>query len=240
MNLTNADLSNQAKSSQNLAIQITVKNGEVTSFSLRRIDLNEVQARRERREADLKAERERQRERATRWKSITDRNNMLLCWAEYCSPWKEYTPDRFVAFARWLIATADPDIWHIVATSWNWDYNDAVLLWIIRQENCDLATALEVFFLADPSYYFRWVDDRLAVPAGHNREMFDFLTEIRERLAQGFYQRSEIGYDGERHMSYIIPGLETSEDKALAARFFPRQAGTKIRGRDPRRAAARL
>jgi len=157
---------------------------------------------------------------------------MLLDWAKHCSPWTDYSPQRFVAFARWLMATPDPDVWHIAATRWNWDYDRAVPLWIIRQKDCDIATALEVFFLAEPSYYFRWVNDRSSVPTGWELEAFDFLAEIRERLARGFYKRSEIAFDGERHMSYINPGLKTAEDKALAQSFFPREAGRKIPGRD--------
>jgi hypothetical protein len=224
----------QAKSaSENAAIQIAVKNGEVTSFTLRRLDLDEVQARRERQEVERRAERDRELERASRWKSIADPNEMLLRWAEHCSPWNDYTPDRFVTFARWLMATRDPDIWHIAATRWNWDYDHAVPLWVIRQTDCDIATALEVFFLASPSYYFRWGNDRSSVPDGWEREHYDFLAEIRERLAQGFYTRSQIAFDGEKQMSYIYPGLKTDEDKALAASFFPREAGMKIGGRDP-------
>jgi hypothetical protein len=129
------------------------------------------------------------------------------------------------------MATSDPDVWHIVATSWNWDYSHAPLLWIIRQESCDIATALGIFFLADPSYYFRWVNDRSSVPTS-TLEMFDFLAEIRERLARGFYERSEIAFDGEEHMFYVNRGLDTAEDRALAQSFFPLKAGQKIPGRD--------
>lgn len=224
----------QAKpASVNAVVQIAVRNGEVTGFTLRRVDLDEVRAARARQEAERKTERDRERERAGQWKSIAEPDEMLLRWAEHCSPWNDCTPDRFVAFARWLMATRDPDIWHIVAKNWNWDYDRAVPLWIIRQKDCDLATALEVFFLASPSYYFRWGDDRSSVPAGWERENYDFLAELRQRLAQGFYTRSEIAYDGERHMSYINPQLKTPEDKAKAGRILPAQAGMKIAGRDP-------
>lgn len=220
-------------SALNATLGIGVKNGEVAGMRLRRADLDEVNARREREETERRAARDRELDRASQWKSIADPDKMLLDWAEHCSPWTDYTPPRFVAFARWLMATPDPDIWHIAATSWNWDYDHAVPLWIIRQENCDIATALEVFFLAEPSYYFRWVNDRSSVPVGHKLEGFDFLVEIRERLARGFYKRSEIAFDGERHMSIDNQGLKTAEDKAMAESFYPPEAGRKIRGRDP-------
>src|SRR5581483_8456576 len=92
---------------------------------------------------------------------------------------------------------------------------------------------LEVFFLASPSYYFRWGNDRSSVPDGWERENFDFLTEIRQRLEQGFYKRSEIAFDGEKHMAIINRGLTTAEDRALAQSFYPPEAGRKIGGRDP-------
>lgn len=72
---------------------------------------------------------------------------------------------------------------------------------------------------------------RSSVPT-NNLEMFDFLVEIRQRLARGFYKRSEIAFDGEEQMSYINGGLETAEDRVLAQSFFPPQAGQKIPGRD--------
>jgi hypothetical protein len=218
--------------SLNVAIAVSMKDGEVFAISLDRTDMDEVRAQRERRKADLAAEQKRANERANQWKSEQDPNEMLLAWAEHCSPWTDSSQQKFVAFARWLIAMSDPDAWHIVATNWNWDYGRAPLLWIIRQNNCDIATALDVFFLADPSYYFQYGSDRSSVPADWRLEMYDFLAEIRLRLAQGFYRRSEIAFDGGQHMSYINRGLQTAEEKALAQSFYPPAASWKIPGRD--------
>ncbi|MDN5004278.1 DUF4274 domain-containing protein [Bradyrhizobium sp. GCM10027634] len=215
----------------NVRIDISIKNGEVYSFSLYRVDLDEAWARRQRQEAERRAGTDRKRELANIWKSVENADEMLLSWAEHCSPWTDDPPQKFVRFARWLMTTSDPDVWHIVATSWNWDYSHAPLLWIIRQEKCDIATTLKIFFLADPIYYFRWAKDRSSVPP-RNLEMFDFLAELRQRLARGFYQRSEIAFDGEEHMSYINRALQTPDDRALAESFFPLKAGQKIPGRD--------
>lgn len=211
---------------------IGVKDGEVAGIGLRRTDMDEVNARREREEAETRAERDRKLERESRWKSIPDPDEMLRSWAAHCSPWDE-SPDKYVRFAHWLIATPDPDLWHIVAMRCNWDYGLAPLLWIIRQKNCAIATALATFFLASPASHFRYGNDRSSVPGGYQREGFDFLVEIRERLPRGFYSRSEIAFDGERHMSITNRGVKTAEDKALARSFFPPEAGRKIRGRDP-------
>jgi uncharacterized protein DUF4274 len=218
--------------SLNATLHVSVRNGEVADITLRRTDLNEVLDRRERQKAERRAEQDRERKRADRWKSIRDPDEMLLDWAENNSD-RGASPDSpNVIFARWLIAKSDPDAWHILAMAWNWDYGRAPLVWIIRQNNCDIATALEVFFLADPSFYFRYGNDRSSVPAGWKTEDFDFLAEIRERIARGFYQRSEIVFDGEQHMLTISRGLVTADDRALARSFFPAVAGRKIPGRD--------
>ena len=163
--------------SLNATVRVSMKDGKVFAITLSRVHLEEALARRHHQDAERRAELDRRQELASRWKTIKETDQMLLSWAEHCSPWTDSSPQRFVRFARWLVATSDPDVWHVVATGWNWDYSHAPLLWIIRQESCDLATALEIFFLAEPSYYFRWVNDRSSVP-DNNLEMFDFLAEI--------------------------------------------------------------
>lgn len=214
-----------------IKVGVVVKDGKVSGINLTRADLKEAHERRERKEAERRAEMDRARQAAEQWKSIAEPNAMLLSWAEHCSPWTDIGPPRFVAFAQQLIDSNDPDVWHHVATSWNWDYDHAVPLWIIRQKDCDIATALEIFFLAEPSYYYKWVNYRNAVPK-NNLEMFDFLTEIRDKIAQGFYQRSEIEYDGPEHMKYEVRSWDTDDKKAMGEKFYPPQAGTKIAGRD--------
>lgn len=164
--------------SLDIAVGVGVRDGEVIQINLSRADMAEVWAARKKAEADRKAERERKLERGNRWKSIKDPDEMLLGWA------RSHTSDsgnrrRFVKFARWLIGSSDPNAWHIVGTHWNWDNGHAPLLWIIRQNNCDMATALEIFFLAQPSSYIQYGMDRSLVPSP-DLEMFDFLMEIRE------------------------------------------------------------
>jgi hypothetical protein len=41
-----------------------------------------------------------------------------------------------------------PDVWHAVATGWNWDVDTAPLRWIIQQDGCDAATAQYVYWTA--------------------------------------------------------------------------------------------
>ena len=150
-------------------------------------------------------EKQRQRrELANAWKQITDDDDaMLLAWAKHCQPWDDYAPSEFVRYAEWL-RRADPDHRHLAALSWNWDYGLAPLLWIIRREDCDMATALHVFFGAGPESYFQFEGDRSAAAEKRSDLMtYDMIMEIKGRIERGFYQRSAIQFDLSRNLEII-------------------------------------
>ena len=94
------------------------------------------------------------------------------------------------AFARWLVAEAGPDDWHLVAEGWDWDRGEDPLWWIVTRPNCDRATALMVFWGTRPYHY-------LGQPAWQSVEKaeYDLYHTIRARWAAGFYTRSEIAFD---------------------------------------------
>lgn len=141
-------------------------------------------------------EEDRRRELANSWKKITDDDDaMLMTWAKHCQPWDDYEPSEFVRYAEWL-RKADPDQRHAAALTWNWDYGLAPLLWISRRPDCDLATALHIFFGGEPSYYFKIGGDRALVANGHGNLMtFDMMMDIKSRIERGFYTRSAIQFD---------------------------------------------
>lgn len=45
---------------------------------------------------------------------------------------------------EWL-SKQSPETWHCVVMTWNYDYEDKVLSWILKQERCDKGTAARVF-----------------------------------------------------------------------------------------------
>lgn len=86
-----------------------------------------------------------------------------------------------------------PDGWHRLALYANWDYtDDAVWQWIIRQPDCDKATALAIFWKAHPDYYAEF-PSRATVPS-INRPGYDLVTAIRDRWLAGRYRRSELAF----------------------------------------------
>jgi len=219
----------------NFIITLSLMDGRVDGFSLERADLLEAWERRDRKEAERRAERDRRIERLDRWKSIEDPNDMLLDWASANSD----DGDGYLKFARWLVSTRDPDVWHVVAKNWNWDRDTAPLVWIIRQNDTDIATALEIFWLASPYDYFSQYGTRRSdVPPDWQLEHFDFIREIAQRVRSGFYKRSEIAFNGEHHMGIVLEAMKkqgkdrpTDDDEFRA--FYPPESGRNIPGRDP-------
>ena len=132
---------------------------------------------------------------------------------------------RDEALIRWL-SKRDPDEWHRVALSWNWDSGYMVLRWIIQQPDCDRATALLIFWRGDVAYYLPY-GHRDEVPEP-NGDVYDLLCEIRQNWIAGKYRRSELAYDSEggRDMDFAR--------RRLGSRLkfiFPRDMEQSLAGR---------
>ena len=92
-----------------------------------------------------------------------------------------------------LLKRSSPDVWHQVAMGWNWDGGVAPLAWIIRQPQCDIGTALLIYWRGWPGWDKQFLG-RDEVPA-HRLEGFDLLEEVEGRLVSGFYSRQEISFN---------------------------------------------
>ena len=114
----------------------------------------------------------------------------LMQWAQGSRTWDDYPTALPRAFADWL-NRASPAQWHQAADNWNWDYGIPPLQWIASQPDCDLATALLIYYRAEPSYYLQWPDGQ--VPE-HARETFELLNTIKRRVAANDYTR-RFAYD---------------------------------------------
>jgi len=140
-----------------------------------------------RKAAENVAARKRQRERFMGNLATTrdDDDAMLAAWAR--------DHEDGPRLARWLRTRATPDDWHACALTWNWDFGLQPLFWIIRREDCDVATALHIFSLAEPSYYITFNHRPEEIPEV-NIEGFWLSSEIFERWRSGFYKRSELAW----------------------------------------------
>jgi uncharacterized protein DUF4274 len=135
---------------------------------------------------------------------------------------------RLGANIAWL-EKAGPDDWHRVALDFNWGEPLYVLDWIVRQPDCDVATALTIFWQGEPS---AWLEEEGAgeeEPNGFSYLNRQICAYISKRVAAGGYTRSKITFspDTWTKQSY----LELSEGaEGLTNPNIPAHKGL-IRGR---------
>lgn len=101
-----------------------------------------------------------------------------------------------VLFAEWLLSGAStPADWHRHALYGNWDYGYETFHWIIQQPTCDRATALHIFWIADPiETPYQAGMREVAWQQDWQGRHFDLVADIRERWLANFYTQSEFGF----------------------------------------------
>lgn len=93
----------------------------------------------------------------------------------------------------WL-ESAGPEDWHRVALDFNWSKPLYLLDWIVRQAECDVATALTIFWKGEPAY---WLDKEglsSERPNGFSYLNKKICAYIAGRVGAGGYTRSKIAY----------------------------------------------
>lgn len=94
---------------------------------------------------------------------------------------------------------------HYLVSNHNWDSGIEVLQWIAESELCSEATALMIFWRAQPEEYtgFHW--DAKKLP--RYTEIFDLIRIIIENFKNDFYKKTDISYDPKDDMPQtdIIP-----------------------------------
>ncbi len=151
-------------------------------------------------------------ERRTRWRTIADPAQMLRDWAATSDDWGQ-PPVRFRAYAEWLIR-ATPDQRHAAALNWNWDYGVPPMLYIVRQPDCDLATALEIFYLAQPSYYHTFDDDP-ACADFKDEDVYGLIKEIRDGVNAGRFTRRDFAFPGVAPYDHYLRGRAVYDPAAF-------------------------
>lgn len=109
---------------------------------------------------------------------------------KYCVEKNEliYFEEGYDPIFKWLKSGASVEDRHYLATNGNWDFVDvSIFHYIISREDCDLSTALSVFFLAQPLYY---IENGLSGRdlTTHSFYTIIMLTDIRIKFLDGFYK----------------------------------------------------
>ena len=205
-------------------LEIVIREGNIYTFSLHRKGWVEEQEKRDRESlVNMKANEE-QRRVEEQWKTISDPDEMIETWSKSMRAWQE-RDNRW----RWYVdrlRSSTPDEWHDAARHWNFDYDLAPLIWILRQPMCDKATALQIFYLLEPWHYAdRYGLNRDAV-IDRDLEVYDLCSEIRSKFEQGFYTRSELSFDTREY-------TDTPEADPETLDFIPASMRLSLTGRTP-------
>jgi hypothetical protein len=79
---------------------------------------------------------------------------------------------------------------HYACDMHNWDDGTKLLEWAVRQPQCDPATALMIYFRAQPAYIFS-----LRRPDADERRTTRWLESIEQRFARGAFQPASVAYN---------------------------------------------
>ncbi|MCL1992099.1 MAG: DUF4274 domain-containing protein [Spirochaetes bacterium] len=99
---------------------------------------------------------------------------------------------------------ASPQELHYIAENHNWDSGSTVLQWIAQSPLCSEATALMIFWRAQPYDFtgYGWN----AKPK-HNGDVFALIKTVMQNFQKGFYQKTAIRYDPKGDMPKEIPEI---------------------------------
>lgn len=131
--------------------------------------------------------------------------NQMLAGVDWMKTIHPDDDDYIRAQIAWL-QSAEPDDWHRAALDFNWSNRLEPLLWIVSQPDCDLATALTVFWLAEPGW------DLMLMARGESvdhRDEAEIIAVIAGRINAGTYKRRKIAFDAE-------PGHKADYEEMLA------------------------
>ncbi|MDU1891124.1 MAG: DUF4274 domain-containing protein [Dysgonomonas sp.] len=92
------------------------------------------------------------------------------------------------------LSDLNTDDLHYIAGIANWDIQAPHLQWIVEQEHCSEATALMIFWMAQPQDYtsYKWDQN-----AKYDQDVYDLIKTIIVNFEKGFYKKSDIHYNPE-------------------------------------------
>jgi hypothetical protein len=137
------------------------------------------------------------------------------------------------------MAKTESETLHEFVLHYNWDDGVAPLREIAADEQCSEATALMIFWRAQPEDYRRYVYHAKKITDGEI-EVFDLIRFVLGNYLRGFYRKTEIAYDPRQDMAEVkaIPdymltpsrGEETWDiyDKKEVASWFGQYLEQKI------------
>jgi len=130
--------------------------------------------------------------------------NDMLAGVDWMSTIKPDDDDYVAAHIDWL-TTAGPEDWHRAALDFNWTNRLEPLLWIVMQDDCELATALNIFWRCEPGW------DLMLMVKGEQvdeRDEMAIVGCIADRINAGSYTRRTIAFEAEPGMQADYEEME--------------------------------
>ena len=92
-----------------------------------------------------------------------------------------------------------PEELHYLADNHNWDDGIKVLQWVADNKNCSQATALKIFWLAQPQEYqiYKLTEN---LKDNYINEIFNLIKTIYKNYQEKFYQQADIHFDPTIHI----------------------------------------
>jgi hypothetical protein len=81
---------------------------------------------------------------------------------------------------------------YYLAEIYNWDDGVVVLEWIIDSPKCDKGTASNIFWSAEPDYYFDFTNETIDE---YEKDIFDLLQKILRKFNNDEFKKSKIKFD---------------------------------------------
>lgn len=92
-----------------------------------------------------------------------------------------------------------PEEVHYLADKHNWDDGVKILQWIAESKNCSQATALQIFWLAQPQEYqiYKLTE---TLKEDYSNAIFTLIKTIIKNYQENFYQEADIHFDPTIHI----------------------------------------
>ncbi|PJK04786.1 hypothetical protein CO610_11335 [Lysobacteraceae bacterium NML95-0200] len=92
---------------------------------------------------------------------------------------------------------------HYLLRKHNWDGDNRLLQWLAESPLCSEATALEMFWLAQPQDYQRHAPGK-KLKAACDAQIFELIQTLMARYCQGFYARTALHFDPSPHLREAV------------------------------------
>lgn len=139
---------------------------------------------------------------------------------KYLDEWFKDARIEIDDFFPWL-QKQSPEEWHLATVTTTHDGDHEKLFWVINQPECELSTALNIFWAGNPEETLTYTYARSISPERNNGELYrpldgsfkrlQILFQILKNVKIGFYTRRNIAFPPKE-----LPGFD---ERDLAARL---------------------